>query len=123
MHYVKTEGAPEAIGPYSQAVEYSGLVYVSGQIPMTAEGKLQAVTIEEQTHQVIHNLRAILQEAGTWLHNTVKVTVYLSNMDDFDKMNEVYAEHFGNHKPARTTVEVSRLPKDVKIEIEVIAKR
>lgn len=123
MHYVKTEGAPEAIGPYSQAVEYSGLVYVSGQIPMTAEGKLQAVTIEEQTHQVIHNLRAILQEAGTWLHNTVKVTVYLSDMDDFDKMNEVYAEHFGNHKPARTTVEVSRLPKDVKIEIEVIAKR
>lgn len=123
MHYVKTEGAPEAIGPYSQAVEYSGLVYVSGQIPMTAEGKLQAVTIEEQTHQVIHNLRAILQEAGTWLHNTLKVTVYLSNMDDFDKMNEVYAEHFGNHRPARTTVEVSRLPKDVKIEIEVIAKR
>lgn len=123
MHYVKTEGAPEAIGPYSQAVEYSGLVYVSGQIPMTAEGKLQAVTIEEQTHQVIHNLRAILQEAGTWLHNTVKVTVYLSDMDDFDKMNEVYAEHFGNHKPARTTIEVSRLPKDVKIEMEVIAKR
>lgn len=121
MNYVATEKAPKAIGPYAQAVKVNGLVYTSGQIPLTAEGVLVEGTIEEQTHQVFANLKAVLKEAGSSLDQVIKATVFIKDMNEFTALNEVYAEHFGSHTPARSTVEVARLPKDVKVEIEVIA--
>lgn len=121
MNYVSTDKAPEAFGPYAQAVSVNGLVYSSGQIPVTPDGALVEGTIEEQTHQVFENVKAVLEAANSSLDKVVKATVFLTNMDDFAAVNDVYAEHFGAHTPARSCVEVSRLPKDVQIEIEVIA--
>lgn len=121
MNYVATEDAPKAIGPYAQAVISNGLVYTSGQIPLTPEGLLVEGTIVEQTNQVFANLKAVLAEAGSSLDKVIKATVFIKDMEEFGAVNDVYAQHFGSHTPARSTVEVARLPKDVKIEIEVIA--
>ena len=121
MEYVKTEQAPQAIGPYSQAVKVNGMVYTSGAIPLNAAGELVEGGIKEQTNQVFANLKTILEEAGSGLQQVIKATVFIQDMNEFAELNEVYAEHFGDHKPARSTVEVARLPKDVRVEIEVIA--
>ena len=121
MKTVSTTNAPAAIGPYAQGIIVNGLFYSSGQIPLTASGELVDGDITAQTNQVFENLKAVLEEAGSSLNRVVKTTVFLKDMNDFVLMNEAYANHFGEHKPARSAVEVARLPKDVKIEIEVIA--
>ncbi|MDZ7639704.1 MAG: RidA family protein [Bryobacterales bacterium] len=119
---IQTASAPEAIGPYSQATVFQGLVFVSGQIPLdAATGLLTAGTIQEQTALVLKNLKAVLEAAGSSLDLVLKTTVYLKNMGDFPAMNEIYAEYFGSGLPARATVEVSRLPRDVAVEIDAIA--
>lgn len=122
MNYVATDKAAAAIGPYSQGVVSGGILYSSGQIPLTASGELVEGTISDQTHQVFSNLKAVLAEAGSSLGEVIKTTVFIKDMNDFAELNEIYAAYFGDHKPARSTVEVARLPKDVKVEIEVIAK-
>lgn len=121
MKVVATTNAPAAIGPYSQGIIINGMFYSSGQIPLTAAGELVEGDITVQTNQVFANLKAVLEAAGTSLNHVVKTTVFMKDMNDFVAMNEVYAGHFGDHKPARSAVEVARLPKDVKVEIEVIA--
>ncbi|MDS9473296.1 RidA family protein [Sporosarcina pasteurii] len=121
MEYVATDKAPAAIGPYAQAVTVNGLVYTSGQIPLTADGLLVEGTIEDQTEQVFENLKAVLEEANSSLDKVVKATVFITDMNDFGVVNDIYAKHFGSHTPARSCVQVSRLPKDVQVEIEVIA--
>jgi len=122
IQVIDTKHAPKAIGPYSQALVHNGLVFVSGQIPFNpATSELVTGSITEQTNQVLSNIAAILKEAGTELNNVVKTTVYLKDMNDFDEMNKEYARHFSNNKPARATVQVARLPKDVSIEIDAIS--
>jgi 2-iminobutanoate/2-iminopropanoate deaminase len=121
MKYVATDKAPAAFGPYAQAVNVNGFIYTSGQIPVTTDGLLVEGTIEEQTHQVFANLKAILEEANSSLEKVVKATVFLTDMDNFVAVNDIYAAHFGTHTPARSCVQVVRLPKDAQIEIEVIA--
>lgn len=127
MRSVNTKDAPAAIGPYSQAVVVheaapSGLVFTSGQIPLDPQTMQVAGTdIRDQTLQVLHNLREVLIAAGSSLQNVVKTTVYLADMNDFAAMNEVYAEAFHPAKPARSTVEVARLPRDVRVEIDAVA--
>lgn len=121
LKIVSTEQAPAAIGPYSQAVVFGNLVFTSGQIPLRPDGQLVEGGIEAQTHQVFANLKAVLAEAGSSLQQAVKVTVFLKDMNQFATINEIYASYFLEHKPARSTVEVARLPKDVFVEIEVIA--
>jgi 2-iminobutanoate/2-iminopropanoate deaminase len=121
---VQTEAAPQALGPYSQAIVANGTVYCAGQIPLDpATGNVVAGGIAEQTHQVLRNLRAVLKAAGSDLDRAVKTTVFLKSMDSFAAMNEVYGrpEYFGAAAPARSTVEVARLPRDVMVEIEVVA--
>lgn len=121
---VFTDQAPAPIGPYSQGVLlHDTILFLSGQIPMDTTGAIVAADIAEQTRQVIHNIRSILDAAGFSLTGVVKTTVFLKDMNDFAAMNAVYEEFFGATKPARSTVEVSRLPKDVRVEIEVIAAR
>lgn len=118
---ITTENAPGAIGPYSQAVKVGNLVFCSGQIPIDpATGEFVSDEVAAQTEQVIKNLSAVLEAAGTTLNNVVKTTVFLADMNDFAAMNEVYARHF-TEKPARATVQAARLPKDARVEIEVIA--
>ena len=122
MDIIKTQQAPEAIGPYSQAIKAGNWVFCSGQIPLDPETMaLVGATVAEQTHQVFKNLKAVLQAAGSSLQQVVKTTVFLQDMNDFQQMNAVYAEAFGDHAPARATVEVARLPKNVLVEIECIA--
>lgn len=121
MKFVATDQAAAAIGPYSQGVIAGNMFYSSGQIPLTPGGELVDSSIEEQAHQVFANLKAVLAEAGSSLGQVVKTTVFIKDMNDFAALNEVYASYFGDHKPARSTVEVARLPKDAKVEIEVIA--
>lgn len=121
MKVVATNNAPAAIGPYVQGVIVNNMFYSSGQIPLTAAGELVEGSITEQTNQVFENLKAVLAEAGSSLDKVVKTMVFISDMNEFGELNEEYARHFGNHKPARSCVEVARLPKDVKVEIEVIA--
>lgn len=119
---IHTPDAPQAIGPYSQAIVSQGLVFVSGQIPLDpASGTLRMGTIQEQTERVLQNLKAVLEAAGSSLDLVVKTTVYLKDMGEFPAMNQVYAEFFGGGLPARATVEVSRLPRDVSVEIDCIA--
>ena len=121
MKTVSTTNAPAAIGPYAQGIVVNGIFYSSGQIPLTAMGELVEGDIVAQTNQVFENLKAVLEAAGSSLNRVVKTTVFMGDMNDFAAMNEIYAKHFGDHKPARSAVEVARLPKDVKVEIEVIA--
>ena len=119
---IKTEKAPKAIGPYSQAIEANGFVFASGQIAIDpATGELSTGDIEEQTRLVLNNLKAVLEAAGSSFDNVVKCTVFLQDMNDFSKMNAVYGEFFKPPYPARAAVQVARLPKDVKVEIEAIA--
>ena len=121
MEIINTTEAPAAIGPYSQGITVNNLFYSSGQIPLTAEGELIQGDVKEQTHQVFKNLQALLKEAGSSLESVVKTTVFIKDMNDFAAVNEVYGGYFATHKPARSCVEVARLPKDVLVEIEVIA--
>lgn len=119
---IHTENAPAAVGPYSQAVVANGFVYTAGQIPLIpGEGKLLEGDIQAQTRQVLENLSAVLEAAGSSLDNVIKTTVFLDSMDDFAKMNEIYGEFFTDAPPARSTVEVARLPLSVSVEIEVVA--
>lgn len=118
---VATDKAPAAIGPYSQAIKLGGLLFTSGQIPLDASGQLIEGGIEEQAHQVFRNLEAVLAAAGASFNDVVKATVFMKDMNDFATVNGIYASYFGDHKPARSAVEVARLPKDVLVEIEVIA--
>ncbi len=121
---ISTDKAPAAIGPYSQAVEVNGLVYTSGVIPVNpATGEIVGTTAAEQAEQAISNLQALLEAAGTSMANVVKTVVFIKNMDDFGNINEVYAKYFPAPYPARSCVEVARLPKDVLIEIEAIATK
>ena len=121
MEIINTTEAPAAIGPYSQGITVNNLFYSSGQIPLTAEGELIQGDVKEQTHQVFKNVQAVLKEAGASLESVVKTTVFIKDMNDFGKVNEIYGEYFHAHKPARSCVEVARLPKDALVEIEVIA--
>ncbi|KAI9142550.1 Endoribonuclease L-PSP/chorismate mutase-like protein [Paraphysoderma sedebokerense] len=119
---VQTDKAPAAIGPYSQAVVANGFVFCSGQIPFVPEtGELLTGDVKQQTRQVLKNLTSVLVAAGSSLDKVIKTTVFLKDMNDFQKMNEVYAEMFGSSRPARAAVEVARLPKDVQVEIECVA--
>lgn len=121
MRTISTGSAPAAIGPYSQGVVVNNMFYSSGQIALTPEGKLVDGGVVEQTHQVFRNLQSVLEAAGASFETVVKTTVFIKNMDDFATINEIYGQYFPNHKPARSCVEVARLPKDVLLEIEVIA--
>jgi 2-iminobutanoate/2-iminopropanoate deaminase len=119
---VHTDGAPKAIGPYSQAIRANGMVYASGQIPLDpATGQLVEGDIGRQTERVLNNLKAVLEAAGSSLENVVRTTVYLSDLGDFAEMNAAYGSFFTEAPPARSTVQVSRLPRDARIEIDVIA--
>ena len=123
MENIATDKAPAALGPYSQAIRANGMIYCSGQIPINpAAGVIEAKTIEEQTAQSITNLKNVLEKAGSSLAKVVKTTVFIKDMNDFAALNKVYAELFGDAKPARSCVEVARLPKDVLVEIECIAE-
>lgn len=119
---VSTDKAPGAIGPYSQAIKVNGIVFCSGQIPIDpATGEFAVGGVAEQTEQVLKNLSAVLEAAGTSLDKVVKTTVFLADMNDFGTMNEVYGRYFDSNKPARATVQAARLPRDARVEIECIA--
>lgn len=121
LKQIYSKNAPSPVGPYSQAIEANGFIFCAGQIgidPKTGELKSG---VEEQTRQTIENLKAVLQSAGSSLEKVVKTTIFLKNIQDFEKVNKIYAEYFGKIKPARSTVEVSNLPKGALIEIEAIA--
>lgn len=120
LKIVSTNQAPQAIGPYSQAICVNGMVYTSGQIGLTPSGEM-VQGIEAQTKQVLENLKAILKNAGSGFDKVVKTTIFLSDMDNFGIVNGIYAEFFGEHKPARSTVAVKSLPKEALVEIECIA--
>ena len=121
MEFIQTNKAPQAIGPYSQAVKVNGMVYTSGQIALTPEGEMLEDDVIIQTVQVLKNLSAVLEEAGSSLSQVVKTTIYLDSMADFVTVNELYAAAFGDHKPARSTVAVKTLPKNALVEIDAIA--
>ena len=121
---ISTPKAPAAIGPYSQAIEVNGLLFTSGVIPIVpSTGELVEGDIEAQAEQAIGNLAAVIEAAGAKIENTIKTTVFIKNMDDFTKVNEIYAKYFTTDFPARSCVEVARLPKDVLIEIEAIVEK
>jgi 2-iminobutanoate/2-iminopropanoate deaminase len=121
MKTVQTNLAPAAIGPYSQGIIVNNLFYSSGQIPLTVEGNMVEGDIKKQTRQVFQNLEAVLAAAGSSFNQVVKATVFIKDMNEFAAVNEIYGEYFDTHKPARSCVEVARLPKDALIEIEVVA--
>lgn len=119
---IETKSAPSPIGPYSQAIKANGFLFVSGQIPIDpANGTIAGGDIEAQTRQVMNNMAAILKAAGSGFDRVVKTTVFLANMEDFPRFNQVYGEFLGQSKPARATVEVARLPKDVLLQVDAIA--
>ena len=118
---IHTEKAPKALGPYSQAVELGGLIFCSGQIPLTAEGELVDSSIEDATEQVLKNIEAVLFEAGVGMSDVVKTTIFLTDLSNFDAVNTIYGTYFYDNPPARSTVEVSNLPKGAMVEIEVLA--
>ncbi len=122
MNTVQTDDAPRAIGPYSQAIQVDGWLYASGQLPMTPAGDMVEGDIEAQAEQVFNNIEAILKAAGGSLSQVVKVTVFVQDLNDFARLNAVYERRFAGHKPARSTVEVARLPRDARVEIEIIAR-
>jgi len=119
---IRTERAPKAIGPYSQGIKAGGFLFISGQIPIDpATGEIVQGDTAAQADRVLHNIRNIIEDSGATLHDVVKTTIYLADMDDFAAVNEVYARYFDSEPPARATVQVSRLPKDVRVEIEAVA--
>jgi endoribonuclease L-PSP, putative len=119
---ISSEKAPKAIGPYSQAIRIGNLVFLSGQIPIDpATGHLAEGSIQHQTERVLENIKAVLEEAGLSLNAVVKTTVFLKNLGDFPQMNDTYSKYFASNPPARSTVEVARLPRDVQVEIDAIA--
>ncbi len=120
MQVIQTPHAPAAIGPYSQAMVVGDLLFTSGQIALRPDGKLNNGDIVVQTTQVLANLKAVIEAAGAGLNKVVKTTVFLKNLDDFVEMNRIYGETFGTHTPARSTVQVAKLPRDVLVEIEAI---
>jgi 2-iminobutanoate/2-iminopropanoate deaminase len=120
MKQIQTSNAPAAIGPYSQAIQVGTMLFTSGQIPLRADGSLVEGDIEVQTQQVFDNLRAVIEAAGGTLSQVVKTTVFLKDLKDFVAMNGVYEAAFGDHRPARSAVQVARLPRDVLVEIEAI---
>ncbi len=121
---IATEAAPKAIGPYSQAVKRNGFLFLSGQIPLNPQtGEVADSSIQSQTQRVLENLKSVLEAAGLKLDDVVKTTVFLKDLTDFAQMNEVYAKYFASNPPARSTVEVARLPRDVKVEIDAIASK
>lgn len=122
MITIQTHDAPHAIGPYSQAIKSGGVIYTSGQIGLMPNGELAGADVETQTHQVLKNLHYVLEAGGAQMTDVIKTTIYLADMNDFTVVNEIYGQYFGDHRPARSTVEVSRLPRDVRIEIDCIAK-
>ena len=121
MKFVQTDKAPSAIGPYSQAVIANGIVYTSGQIALTPDGIMLENDVVIQTKQVLQNLQAVLEEAGSSMNQVVKTTIFIASMDDFTVINEIYEEAFGSHKPARATVAVKTLPKNALVEIDAVA--
>lgn len=121
MKVINTTQAPPAIGPYSQGIVVNNMFYSSGQIPLDVDGNLVGTDIQEQTHQVFKNIQAVLDAAGATFETVVKATVFIKDMNEFPIINEIYATYFDTHKPARSCVEVARLPKDVLIEMEVVA--
>ena len=121
MKFVQTKKAPSAIGPYSQAVVANGMVYTSGQIALTPNGVMLEDDVVLQTKQVLNNLQAVLEEAGSSMSQVVKTTIFIASMDDFGVINEIYEEAFGSHKPARATVAVKTLPKNALVEIDAVA--
>lgn len=121
---ISTDKAPSAIGPYSQAVWAGDFLFASGQVPIDpATGNLISQDVQEQAHQALKNVRSILETAGLTMDNVIKATVFIKNMDDFGKINEIYAQYFSTPYPARSCVEVARLPRDVQVEVEVIAQK
>ena len=119
---ISTDKAPQAIGPYSQAIEFNGMIYTSGMIPINpTDGSLVTGTVEEQAEQALKNLKALVEESGSSMEQVIKTTVFIKDMNDFAKINDVYARYFTHNYPARSCVEVARLPKDVLIEIEAVA--
>lgn len=123
MKIISTPNAPAAIGPYSQAMVVGDMIYTSGQIALKRDGSFVEGDITVQTIQVLENLKYVLESENSSLKKVVKTTVFLSDMDNFAKLNEVYARYFGNHKPARSTVAVKTLPKNALVEIECIAQK
>ncbi len=123
MKTIITKNAPEPIGPYSQAVETGGFIFVSGQVAKKPTGEMVIDTIKNETMQVMDNVKAVLEAAGANLGMVVKTTIFLKNMDDFTQVNEVYGSYFSGNFPARETVQVSRLPLNVNVEISVIAAK
>jgi len=121
MKFISTKEAPQAIGPYSQAIEANGFIYTSGQIALKPDGSMETRDVEHQTHQVMKNLFYVLEAAGAHFNDVIKTTIYLADMDDFNTVNNVYAHYFGAHKPARSTIAVKTLPKNALVEIECIA--
>lgn len=122
MKQIKTDNAPQAIGPYSQAIVSNGTVYCSGQIPIDPKTGDIVEGVENQAHQVFTNIKSLLEAAGANIDNVIKTTVFIKDMNDFAKINEIYAQYFTEPYPARSCVEVARLPKDVLLETEVIAE-
>lgn len=120
MEKIYTKNAPEAIGPYSQAIKVGNVIYTSGQIALTKDGEFLDSDVKTQTKQVCENLKAVLEESGAKLENVVKTTIFLDDINNFNEVNEVYKEYF-KHRPARSTVAVKELPKGAKVEIECIA--
>lgn len=124
LHAVSTDKAPKAIGPYSQAVIADDVVYTAGQVALDpTSGELVGTSVTEQTEQVLKNIAAVLAASGASLGQVVKTTVYLADMADFSAMNDVYARHFGGHRPARSTVQAAGLPKGARVEIDAVAVR
>lgn len=124
MKFIETPNAPSPAGHYSQAVEFNDLIFVSGQLPVNPEtNEKVSGTIDDQAHQALKNVKAILEAAGSNLQNVIKVTVYISDIALWDKVNKIYATYFGDHKPARAIVPTRELHNDFKIEIEVVAKK
>ena len=122
MNVINTKQAPEALGPYSHATEINGFIFTSGQIPLNTKGEIVSEDVQVQTKQVFENLKVVLDAAGSDLESVIKATIFIKDMNEFQQINEVYGEYFSSHQPARSCVEVARLPKDVKVEIELIDK-
>jgi 2-iminobutanoate/2-iminopropanoate deaminase len=121
MEFLTTQNAPAAIGPYSQAVKFNGLLYTSGQIALKLNGEMVENDIKKQTRQIFENIKAILEDNGTFMSEVLKINIFLTDMNDFGIVNVIMAEVFGDHKPVRSTIQVAGLPKNAMIEMDVVA--